>query len=126
MRDSTTARWLAKAVGQATRSSRFCVAGCLPSIDPGLDVDGLGAIKLPLKRARAKQLVARCQPAPYGKGTQTLVDRKVRDTLELDPKHFQLSQEWDAAVTHAAGLAAEQLGLPAEQGRGPAVQAAGV
>jgi len=115
MSASTTARWLSEAIGQATKSSKFCVAGCLPAVDPGIEVDGLGAIKLPLKRALAKKLAGHCQVAPYGKGTQTLVDRKVRNTFELDPKKFRLSQEWNSAVARAAQLAAEQLGLPAEQ-----------
>src|SRR5438046_10712306 len=89
---STTARRLSEAISQATRSSKFCVAGCLPVVDPGIEVDGLGAIKLPLKRAVAKKLVAQCRVAPYGKGTQTLVDRTVRNTWELEPKQFRLSQ----------------------------------
>src|SRR5205809_327466 len=110
----TTTRRLAEAIGQATRSAHFCVAGTLPVVDPGIDVNGLGALRFPLKRAMAKELVAHCQVAPYGKGTQTLVDRKVRNTFELDPKKFRLSQEWNAAVAGAAQLAARQLGLPAD------------
>src|SRR5437868_6406210 len=39
----TTARRLSEAVSQATRSANFCVAGCLPAIDPGIDVDGMVA-----------------------------------------------------------------------------------
>ena len=58
MNASTTARRLSEAIGQATKSCKFCVAGCLPDVDPGIEVDGLGAIKLPLKRATAKRLVA--------------------------------------------------------------------
>jgi len=115
MSASITAHRLAETIGRATRSAKFCVAGCLPVVDPGIDVDGLGAIRLPLKAATAKKLVGQCRVAPYGKGTQTFVNKKVRDTLELDPKKFRLSQEWDAAVARAARLAAEQLGLPAEQ-----------
>ncbi|MCI0460525.1 MAG: 2OG-Fe(II) oxygenase, partial [Gemmataceae bacterium] len=115
MSASTTAHRLAEAIGEATKSSRFCVAGCLPAVDPGIEVDGLGALVLPLQRGAAKKLVACCQVAPYGKGTETLVDTKVRKTFELDPKKFRLSQEWNSAVARAARLAAEQLGLPAEQ-----------
>src|SRR5260370_1068953 len=73
MKASTTARWLSDAIGQATKSCKFCVAGCLPVVDPGIEVDGLGAVKLPLKRALVKELVALCRVAPYGKGTQTLI-----------------------------------------------------
>src|SRR5438445_13150066 len=108
MSASTTARWLSEAVSQATKSSKFCVAGCLPGVDPGLEVDGLGTIELPLKRGVAKKLIAHCQVAPYGKGTQTLIDRKVRNTFELDPEQFRLGQEWSSAVAQAAQLAAEQ------------------
>ena len=115
MNASTTARRLSEAIGQATRSAKFCVVGCLPDVEPGIEVDGLGAIKLPLKRAMAKRLVAHCRVAPYGKGTATLVDTKVRNTFELDPKQFHLAPEWNAAVAGATRLAAEQLGLPAEQ-----------
>jgi hypothetical protein len=115
MSASTTGRRLAEAIGQATRSAKFCVAGCLPVVDPGIEVDDLGAVDLPLKRGMAKKLVAICRVAPYGKGTQTLVDTKVRNTFELDTKTFRLSQEWNSAVARAAQLAAGELGLPAER-----------
>jgi hypothetical protein len=112
---STTARWLSEAIRQATRSAKFCVSGCLAGVDPGIEVDGVGAVRLPLKRSMAKELVAQCRVAPYGKGTQTLVDRKIRNTFELDPKKFRLRQEWNSAVDQLAQPAAAQLGLPAEQ-----------
>src|SRR5260370_26904129 len=104
MSASTTARRLSEAIGQATRSAKFCVTGCLPVVDPGIEVDGLGAIKLPLKPTTAKQLVRQCRVAPYGKSTQTLVDRKVRNTFELDPKKFRLSQEWNSSIADATLL----------------------
>src|SRR6185369_2534101 len=69
----------------------------------------------PLRPAIVKKLVAHGRVAPYGKGTQTLVDRKVRKTVELDPGTFRLSREWDSAVADATHLAARELGLPAEQ-----------
>ncbi len=106
---------LSEAIAQATRSAKFCVSGCFADIDPGIEVDGLGAVRIPLKRGMAKELVAQCQTAPYGKGTQTLVDTKVRNTFELDPKKFRLSEEWNAAVAAAARVAAGELGLPAER-----------
>lgn len=112
---STTASGLAEAVARATKSSRFYVAGCLPGVDPGLEVNGLGAVALPLKRGMAKRLIGQGQVAPYGKGTETLVDTAVRKTFELAPKQFCLGPEWTAAVARVTRLAAEQLGLPAER-----------
>ncbi len=115
MSTSITARSLSETVARATRSAKFCVTGSLPAVNPGIVVDGLGAIRIPLKRGMAKELVAHGQVAPYGKGTQTLVDKKVRNTFELDPKKFHLSQGWTSAVADAARAAAKELGLPADQ-----------
>ncbi len=41
---------------------------------PGLVVSGLGEVALPLQKSQAQPLVRLCRRAPYGKGTQTLVD----------------------------------------------------
>ncbi|MHB1422348.1 MAG: 2OG-Fe(II) oxygenase [Gemmataceae bacterium] len=113
--NSTVAERLTQAIGQAVRSAKFCVAGCLPVVDPHIEVDGLGAMKLPLKRTAAKELVACCQDAPYGKGTRTLIDKQVRNTYELDPQKFRLSDAWNAVIAEAMHPVAEQLGLPADQ-----------
>jgi hypothetical protein len=113
--NSTTIEWLSKAIAQATRSAKFCALGSLGDVDAGIDVEGLGAIQLPLKRTMVKELVGRCHAAPYGKGTKTLLDSKVRNTFELDPKKFSLSDEWSAAIAAATRSVAQQLGLPAEQ-----------
>jgi hypothetical protein len=115
MNDASTVARLAKALGHATRSAKFCAVGSLPALDPGLDVEGLGAVKFPLKRATAKELVALCRAAPYGKGTATLVNKNVRNTFELDPQKFHLSDAWNEAIVGAMKPIAAQLGLPAEQ-----------
>src|SRR5438876_9434030 len=88
MDDATTAKWMSKAIGQATSSAKLCVVGCLPGADPIIDVEGLGAITLPLKRTTAKELVACCRVAPYGKGTQTYctIRRTIAGKLPF-PRH---------------------------------------
>ncbi len=115
MNKSTPVERLAKAVGQATKAAMFCAVGELPGVDPGLAVDGLGAVALPLKRGMGKKLIAACKVAPYGKGTETLVDTNVRSTFELDPKKFRPSDAWTAAIAAALPPIAEQLGLPADR-----------
>jgi hypothetical protein len=112
MSTQATLEWLSDAVGHATRSANFCTSGCLPVVDPKLKVQGLGPIKLPLKRAKVKALVELCQLAPYGKGTRTLVDQRVRKAFELSPQKFDLGDEWAAAIAGATQRVAEQLGLP--------------
>ncbi|MBY0514000.1 MAG: 2OG-Fe(II) oxygenase, partial [Gemmataceae bacterium] len=106
---------LATAIGQATRSAKFCAAGDLSVVDPGLDVDGLGRVPVPLKRGAAKSLIAACRVAPYGKGTETRVDTRVRKTYELDPQQFRLGTGWNEAIAEATRTAADALGLPADR-----------
>jgi predicted 2-oxoglutarate/Fe(II)-dependent dioxygenase YbiX len=111
---STTIEKLAKTVAKAARSAKFCVAACLPAVDPCVDIRGLGNIRFPLKRAAIKAILAQCRPAPYGKGTQTLVNAKVRNTFQLDADKISLSDKWSATINRAARRAAEELGLPAD------------
>ncbi len=113
MAKSASVDWLSAAIEQSVIAAKYCVSGTLPVVDPGLMVEGLGPVKLPLKQP--KRLLDRCQVAPYGKGTKTLVDKEVRNTFELDPKQFRLSDAWNAAIADATRTVAEDLGLPADQ-----------
>jgi hypothetical protein len=113
--NSNTIEWLSAAITQATKSAEFCVSGSLPAVDPGLHVEGLGPVTLPLKPRMAKSLIARCQIAPYGQGTKTLVDRDVRNTYELNPEQFWLSDAWEAAITDVVRSVAETFGLPPDR-----------
>jgi len=107
--------WLAAAIGQATRAAKFVVSGERPVAAPDLEVEGLGHVPVPLRRGAAKALIAVCHVAPYGKGTETLVDSRVRKTFELDPQMFRLGDEWNTAITDATRTAADALGLPADR-----------
>lgn len=111
MAKPTKIQWLTKAVGNARRSARFWVRGLIQQSDCGMSVTGIGPIRFPLKRTPGKVLLERCAVAPYGKGTRTLVNKRVRNTLELDPKEFRLSDDWNSAVAEATDFVAEQLGL---------------
>ena len=63
---------------------------------PGLEVDGLGPVGLPLTARQAKQLKKLCEQAPYGKGEQTLVDTSVHRVWHLSPDQFTLTNpDWD-------------------------------
>jgi hypothetical protein len=116
MHRQALAQRLAEGIDAARRSTNFCVGGVLPKIDPDIEVAEVGPLKLPLRSAPAKRLMAACQPAPYGKGTQTLVNRKVRNSFELAPAKFKLANpEWDEVIRTAVRTSAEQLGLPVER-----------
>ncbi|KAF8348730.1 hypothetical protein F5887DRAFT_1280476 [Amanita rubescens] len=50
-----------------------------------LNIKGLGSIGLPLTETDAKRVIACASQAPYGQGDQTIINKKVRDTWEIDP-----------------------------------------
>ena len=94
------------------RPGSICISRDLPVTMPGLEVDGLGAIRLPLGESQARELIGRCSQAPYGKGTQTLVDTNVRRVWELDPARFKLSNpKWDELVSTITDETRVALGL---------------
>lgn len=52
--------------------------------NPFLRIDGFGTLGLPLSEAEAQRLIGVCKQAPFGKGEETVVDKSVRDTWEVD------------------------------------------
>src|SRR5690242_16219833 len=86
---------LARALSKINRPGSFCASGSVPTVLPGLEVQGLGPIGLPLTSAQAKALISHCRQAPHGKGTKTVVDTSVRRVWRLEPKHFTLTNpDW--------------------------------
>ncbi|MFC1759719.1 2OG-Fe(II) oxygenase [Planctomycetota bacterium] len=109
------ASWISNAIEQASRTEKFCVGGTLSTDDVGLVVAGVGEVALPLNPKVAKQLASTGRVAPYGKGTKTLVNTKVRNSFEVNAKLIEFSESWDKSVQETTRAIAEQLGLPAEQ-----------
>ena len=79
---------------------------------PQLHIDGLGELALPLCDAQAKQLISLCNEAPYGKGMETVVDKNVRNTWELDAgKISNGNKKWQQFLDETLRHCEEQLDL---------------
>ncbi|MEA3412903.1 MAG: 2OG-Fe(II) oxygenase [Pseudomonadota bacterium] len=103
---------LLKALDKVDRPSAVCTSGDIPLMMPGLKVDGLGVLSLPFGKTLARKLIKQCHQAPYGKGTETLVDTDVRRTWELDPDQFQLTNpKWEELVEEIIAKVQRELGL---------------
>lgn len=75
-------------------------------------VAGVGALSVPASAVELEALSARTRAAPFGLGTQTLVDTAVRDTGEMDADAITL--DWaPGAQERLCGEIAQALGLPA-------------
>jgi hypothetical protein len=107
---------LSEALSQIDRPGSFCASGSVPGVLPGLEVDGLGPIRLPLTASAAKELIKRCEQAPYGKGTQTLVDTSVRRVWRLGPDRFRLTNPgWKRFIGETVRQVQEKLGLESQK-----------
>ena len=94
-------------------SGSFATLGTLSdAAKPGILVESLGTIGLPLSERDASELCQRCYEAPLGKGTQSFVDRTVGKTWKLSPAHFRLrNPAWQSTLHDVTGKVAEELGL---------------
>ena len=75
---------------------------------PMLTVNGVGKVSENLKDAEVDALAKVASQAPYGQGSLTLVNKDVRNALQIEPKDFSFdNSDWDLAVKlmtdHIAG-----------------------
>ncbi len=70
---------------------------------------------MPLDPEQARALLEVCQPAPFGRGEDTLVDPNVRKTSQLDPTKITftiltvLSRQCPYCAKHGALTTTDQL-----------------
>lgn len=84
----------------------------LGQVKDAIEIEGIGPLKLPMRPKDVRELIARADSAPYGKGTETIVDSSVRDSLEINASCLTFSNQWNAAIDQVARNVAEELGLP--------------
>ncbi|KAF9777459.1 hypothetical protein IL306_004426 [Fusarium sp. DS 682] len=83
----------------------------IPS-DFDISVNGVGAISLPLGEAHACQIITQAHQAPYGKGSETIVDTAVRNTWELGPAQFAIGwSKWPGVLQQMCNLVAQKMGI---------------
>lgn len=111
---TTTARErIAGLLGCATTEGAFSAARSAPPDDLHLEVRGLGRLAVPVQDDQASQLCRLARPARYGRGEQTLLDRKVRDTWEIPRTRVRMDKRrWNATLQPALDGLRSDLGLP--------------
>jgi hypothetical protein len=103
---------LSEALSKVDRPGSFCVAGDAPAVLPGLEVEGMGPVALPLTARQAKELIKHCHQAPHGQGAKTVVDPSVRRVWKLEPGRFSITNpDWDRFIGETVAEVQEGLGL---------------
>eukprot|EP01040_Poterioochromonas_malhamensis_P013575 gene13575-14947_t len=57
-----------------------------------IEVEGIGKISIPISLNEIERLKTRATQAPFGRGFETLVDREVRDVLQIDGAQLLLQE----------------------------------
>ncbi len=65
-------------------SGKFISVQTTEFLFPGMEVDGVGEIAYPINEAQAKALIQVAHKAPFGKGSETILDNDVRSAWEID------------------------------------------
>ena len=87
------------------------IATDLPAM-PGLVVQGVGEILLPLNQETATKLKAAARQAPHGRGMETIIDKSVRDTLQVDADKVTLTNPaWSAGIKELTRKVSTDLGV---------------
>ena len=60
-------------------SGKFASIYITDFLFPGLEVEGVGEIAYPVNKTQAKALIQAAHKAPFGKGSQTILDNRRRN-----------------------------------------------
>ena len=109
---STIGATLLESLGSIERPGDFCVGGIRDIFMPAIDVDGVSRIAFPIAAAQAERLVAIAEAAPYGRGEETVVDRDVRRTWQIDSSRVRIGgRQWETTLGELAAHVARGLGV---------------
>jgi len=103
---------LAAILSTVRRPGDFFVSGSQLLHAPRIEIAGVGVVSLPLPAEQARQLVAVAARAPYGRGSETLVDTDVRRTWQIDAGQVGISgRHWPATLAEIVARCADGLGI---------------
>lgn len=91
----------------------FAAQGILQDGNPGLEIEKLGSFGLPLAQSEISRIIESSRRAPFGKGSETIVDTSVRRTWEIDASRIKLRHpKWQAQHESILKDVCNQLGIP--------------
>ena len=103
---------LADILGTIRRPGDYFVSGRAELPAPGLEVEGVGPVALPLLGFQAEQLIKTAELAPYGKGEETLVDPAVRRCWQIGPERVRFTgKHWRRTLDEIVARVGDGLGL---------------
>jgi hypothetical protein len=101
---------LAALLGTVRRPGDFYVTGEIAFSPPSLEVGSVGPVALPLLPIQARQLIDAAEPAPFGRGEQTIIDPTVRRCGQIGPDRVRLGgRHWARTLEDILARVADGL-----------------
>ncbi len=78
---------------------------------PDIEIKGFGELDMPLTNKQANKLIDVCEQAPFGFKYRTFVDKKIRDTHQLEPSRVEIKNpEWNKQLDVLVARVCKELG----------------
>ncbi len=92
----------------------YCTSGVMPAPMPLLLVAGVGAVSFPVPVEQCRCLIHEAAAkAPYGRGSETLLDESVRKVWQVDAGKISLGgSSWENTLSDLLAKVASGLGCP--------------
>ena len=100
-------------IGSVTRPGDYCAHGRLFAPMPRIEAGTAGVLSFPIPLAQAQAVATAAEPAPYGRGRETIVDPSVRDCRQLVPDRIRVAgRAWADTFGDILDRATVGLGCP--------------
>ena len=93
-------------------SGKFVTAHTVPFLFPGLEIEGIGEMSYPINDVQAKALISMAHKAPFGKGSQTVLDNNVRSAWEINADKLTFNgKQWAKFMDKVLSDIKPELGI---------------
>ena len=94
------------------RPGNYCVGDKLYVPMPQIIIDGVGSLGFPVSQVQIDTLIEVAERAPFGKGTETILDTSVRDCWQIDADQVHVSGgAWLDTFAKIMNFVTEGLGI---------------
>lgn len=109
---STLGKSIRSILDSVDRAGSFYANGAMDIVSPGLWVEDIGAVPLPVLAAQVSSLVAAAEPSPFGRGIDTLIDPDVRRCWQVGAERVQFTgRTWPDTLSSIVKKATAGLGV---------------
>ena len=104
---------LGELISAVNRPGSYCMSERLTCPMPRVTVAGVGVVPFPVPESVLEALADQAEQAPFGRGTETVLDRTVRDTLQIGPEKLTVGgKAWSDTLAGIVAAATEGIGCP--------------